>query len=85
MAMFIKDYKNDSAGRCIAGIDPIEIPYPGTMTEDYDASVDKLVMPYLTVVVAFAQLETVNGLLDAVKRRRAVIPQSWCVMRGQTP
>ena len=77
MAMFIKDYKNDSAGRCIAGIDPIEIPYPGATTEDYDAAVKKLVMPYLinaSVVVAFAQLETVNGLLDAVERRRALDP-----------
>ena len=74
MAQFISNYKNDTAGRCIAG-DPIEIPYPGATTHDYDAAVDKLMAPFVinaTVVVVFAQLETVNGLLDAIERRKTM-------------
>ena len=72
MAQFISNYKNDTAGRCIAG-DPIEIPYPGATTHDYDAAVDKLMAPFVinaTVVVVLAELETVNGLLDAIERRK---------------
>ena len=73
---FIEIYKNDTVGRCIAGA-PIEIPYPGATVEDYDKAVEELMQPYMinaTVVVAFAQAETLNGLLDAIERRKAKDP-----------
>ena len=72
IAAFINDFNNVSQGRCIAN-DPIEIPYPGATVADYDLAVDKLAAPYVvnaTAVVLFAQLETVQGVLDAVQRRR---------------
>eukprot|EP00731_Ephydatia_muelleri_P006326 Em0003g574a len=43
------------------------------MVFDYDAAVSKLAAPYVsnaTVIVLFAKLATVEGLLDAVQRRR---------------
>ena len=69
---FVKEFKNVTLNRCVAS-DPIEIPYPGATVAQYDQAVDKLAAPYVanaTVVVLFAQLETVEGLLDAVQRRR---------------
>ena len=73
MSAFLEKYKNETLGRCIAGNNVIEIPYPRATTQDYDKAVDKLMQPYVinaTVVVAFAQVETLNGLLDAIKRKR---------------
>ena len=72
IAVFINDFKNVSQGRCIAN-NPIEIPYPGATVADYDLAVNELAAPYVanaTAVVLFAQLETVQGVLDAVQRRR---------------
>ena len=72
ITVFINDFKNVSQYRCIAN-DPIEIPHPGATVADYDLAVDKLASPYVanaTAVVLFAQLETVQGVLDAVQRRR---------------
>ena len=77
MSAFLEKYKNETLGRCIAGNNVIEIPYPGATTQDYDKAVDKLMQPYVinaTVVVAFAQVETLYGLLDAIKRRRETDP-----------
>ena len=69
---FINNFQNVTMSRCIAS-DSIEIPYPKATASDYDAAVSNLATPYVsnaTVVVLFAQLVTVNGLLDAVQRRR---------------
>ena len=69
---FQNKFKNVTLNRCVAG-DSIEIPYPRAAASDYDAAVSKLVAPYVsnaTVVVLFAQIATVEGLLDAVQRRR---------------
>ena len=69
---FVNEFKNFTLNRCVAS-DPIEIPYPGATVAQYDQAVDKLEAPYVanaTVIVLFAQLETVEGLLDAVQRRR---------------
>eukprot|EP00731_Ephydatia_muelleri_P031249 Em0022g763a len=77
MSAFLEKYKNETLGRCIADNNVIEIPYPGATTQDYDKAVDKLMQPYVinaTVVVAFAQVETLYGLLDAIERRRETDP-----------
>ena len=69
---FQNKFENVTLNRCVAG-DSIEIPYPGAAASDYDAAVSKLAAPYVsnaTVVVLFAQPATVEGLLDAVQRRR---------------
>lgn len=69
---FINNFQNVTLNRCVAD-DSIEIPYPRAAASDYDAAVAKLAAPYIsnaTVIVLFAQLDTVVGLLDAVQRRR---------------
>ena len=69
---FMNNFQNVTLNRCVAG-DSIEIPYPSVAASDYDAAVSKLAAPYVsnaTVVVLFAQPATVEGLLDAVQRRR---------------
>ena len=69
---FMNNFQNVTLNRCVAG-NSIEIPYPSVAASDYDAAVSKLAAPYVsnaTVVVLFAQPATVEGLLDAVQRRR---------------
>ena len=69
---FQYNFQNVTLNRCVAG-DSIEIPYPRAAASDYDAAVSKLAAPYVsnaTVIVLFAQPATVEGLLDAVQRRR---------------
>ena len=69
---FMNNFQNVTLNRCVAG-DSIEIPYPSVAASDCDAAVSKLAAPYVsnaTVIVLFAQPATVEGLLDAVQRRR---------------
>ena len=58
---------------CVVGGASIEIPYPGATTVQYDEAVNSLASPgavNASVIVVFAHLETAEGLLDAVERRR---------------
>ncbi|KAL5502551.1 hypothetical protein EMCRGX_G009347 [Ephydatia muelleri] len=69
---FQNNFQNVTLNRCVADVS-IEIPYPRAAASEYDAAVSKLASPYVsnaTVIVLFAQPATVNGLLDAVQRRR---------------
>ena len=69
---FQNNFQNVTLNRCVADVS-IEIPYPRAAASEYDAAVSKLASPYVsnaTVIVLFAQLATVDGLLDAVQRRR---------------
>lgn len=58
--------------RCIA-METIEIPYPDASQNDYDIAASILLRPYVSnasVIVLFGQVETAQGLLDAMQRKR---------------